>query len=239
MSEIKGQLRPIAVDSADRFTALIIGGSGKGKTSLLRTIPNDESICVMSAESGLLCVRDLVSSGRVQGFEITSFEDVREVYMHLHDLARKDNAPQWVFIDSLTEIAARCVEFMEKEYPNAKDAIKMWGSYTKAMTWLIKSFRDMKPYNVIFTCLDEVEKNENNVRFIGPAMPGKAIKERLPSYFDEVFYLDIFHPEEGDPKRLLVTQPYNQMPAKDRSGMLKTFELPDLGAIKTKILGGE
>lgn len=231
-------LHPIKTDSANRFTALIIGSAGKGKTSLLKTIPEDEPVCVLSAESGLLCVRDLVESGRIQGFEINSFTDMQDAYMELNDPAQKDTY-QWVFIDSLTEISAVAVKQMEQEFPNPKDSIKMWGMYTKRMTDLIKGFRDMQPYNVVFTCLDTIDSDELNRRYVGPNMAGKAVKEKLSSYFDEVFYLDIFTKEEtGESKRLLITQPVNQMPAKDRSGKLDVYELPDLGAIKTKIFGG-
>jgi len=230
-------LKPIENDSANRFTALVIGSAGKGKTSLLRTIPEDERVCVLSAESGLLCVRDLVESGRVEGFEISSFADLQDAYMHLMEPEQKE-AYRWIFIDSLTEVAARAVEQMEREFPNPKDAIKMWGQYSKRMTNLIKGFRDMAPYNVVFTCLDDVDRDELNRRFVGPSMPGKAVKQNLASYFDEVFYLDLFQPENEEPRRLLVTQPINQMPAKDRSGVLDTYERPDLGSIKTKILGG-
>ena len=231
-------LQPIKPDNANRFTALVIGSAGKGKTSLLRTIPEDEPVCVLSAESGLLCVRDLVESSRIQGFIISSFTDMQDAYMHLREEAEKGTY-RWVFIDSLTEISAVAVKQMEKEFPNPKDAIKMWGMYTTRMTDLIKGFRDLQPYNVVFTCLDTVDADELNRRFVGPNMAGKAVKEKLSSDFDEVFYLDIFTKDEtGESRRLLVTQPINQMPAKDRSGKLKTYESPDLGAIKTKILGG-
>lgn len=230
-------LQPIKTDSANRFTALVIGSAGKGKTSLLRTIPEDEAVCVLSAESGLLCVRDLVESGRVQGFEINSWADMQDAYLELHG-AKGNPAYQWIFIDSLTEIAALLVKQMEKEFPDKKDAIKMWGMYTSRMTELIKGFRDMQPYNVVFTCLDSTEADENNVRFTGPSLQGSAIKQKLPSYFDEVFYLDVFPTEEDPTRRLLITQPVNQKPAKDRSGKLNVTESPDLTAIKTKILGG-
>ena len=59
-------LKPIVAEKVDRFTALVIGEAGIGKTSLLRTIPEEDKVCVLSAESGLLAVRDLVKAGRVE-----------------------------------------------------------------------------------------------------------------------------------------------------------------------------
>jgi hypothetical protein len=76
-------LRPIAKENVQRFTALIIGEAGIGKTSLIRTIPDDEKACIISAESGLLCINDLVQSGKVEGFEIGSFSEMKEAYQFL------------------------------------------------------------------------------------------------------------------------------------------------------------
>ena len=81
-------LRPITVQSANRISALVVGPAGIGKTSLLRTLCgqtfNDgkwektgeaEKVFVLSAESGLLCVRDLIQSGDVKGCEIGSLKE--------------------------------------------------------------------------------------------------------------------------------------------------------------------
>jgi len=228
-------IKPITAQSADRMTCLVIGGFGKGKTSLLRTIPENQDVFVVSAESGLLCVRDLVVSGRIQGCEVSTFADMKDVYRML---VSPDHIKRfkWVFVDSLTEIASRCVEALKKEYPNGKDAIKMWGVYSERMTGLIKAFRDIPNYNVVFTALDTVSQDENNRRYIEASIQGQRVKEMLPSYFDEVFYLEIVKDEDGNDVRRLVTQPIENLPAKDRSGMLKTYEPPDLASIATKIM---
>lgn len=228
-------LKPITLESADRFTALVLGTAGKGKTSLLRTIPEEDRVCVLSAESGLLCVRDLVKSGRVEGWEITSFEDIREAFAILNKPESKELF-KWVFIDSLTEIAGRCVEAMKVKHKSSSDTFKLWGEYSESLVKMIKGFRDMKPYNVVFTCLVESDKDANNIMYWSPLMPGKEIKKMLDSFFDEVFYLDIFQGEDGQPTRALITQPIQKYPAKDRSGALDLYERPDLSIIKKKIL---
>lgn len=228
-------IKPITAQSTDRMTCLVIGGFGKGKTSLLRTIPEEERSIVISVESGLLCVRDLVVSGRVEGFEITEWKDVYEVFgILVSDKYR--SRYKWAFIDSLTEIAALCVVALKKEFPNPKDAIKMWGVYSERMTEMIKAFRDMPHYNVVFTALDEVSTDELGRRYTEASMQGKKVKELLPSYFDEVFYLDIFKDDEGNDVRKFVTQPIDDLPAKDRSGKLDVYEEPDLSKIAGKIM---
>ncbi len=228
-------LKPISPDSANRITSLIVGEAGIGKTSLLRTIPEKERVCVISAESGLLAVKDLVSSKIVTGFEADSFSDMREAYQLLTSNDDFKNQYQWIFIDSLTELSSRCVEAMKVKYPSKSDSFPMWGEYVDLMTQMIKSFRDIDHYNVVFTCLPSIEKDDSNRRYVGPAVAGSSLKERLTSYFDEVFYMTTQKNADGNDHRVFITQPWERYPAKDRSGKLNLIEKPNLGYIKNKI----
>ena len=196
-------LKPINIDTSNRFTAMVIGPAGIGKTSLIKTIPNDEKVCVLSAEAGLLCIRDLVRSGKVEGYEISSFAEMSEAYNLLVQNDEMKKRYKWVFIDSLTEISARCVEAMKAKYPNKADSFALWGEYNDIMTGLIKGFRDLKDYNVVFTCLDQSEKDELNRRFVGAQISGSALKDRLISYFDEVFYYSFLKAQDGSDYRAL------------------------------------
>jgi hypothetical protein len=231
-------LKRIEADTADRMNCLVIGPAGIGKTSLLRTIPASEKVCVISAESGLLCVRDLVRNGTVEGWEVGSFADMTEAYMLLAQNAEVKGRYRWVFIDSLTEISARCVESMKAKYPQRSDSFAMWGEYNDLMTGLIKGFRDLRDYNVVFTSLEQVEKDDLNRRYVAPQVSGASLKDRLVSFFDEVFYYTFVKGADGADVRALLTQPYDRYPAKDRSGKLTLAETPDLGAIKKKIFEG-
>lgn len=226
----------ITPESADRMTALIIGRAGIGKTSLLRTIPESEPVCTLSAEAGLLCVRDLVQSGQVTGLEIRSLAEFQEALAALKTDDWKA-AYRWIFIDSLTEIAARCVEEYQRRYPDKKDSFNLWGGYLDTMTALIKGFRDLTDYNVVFTCLESVDYDEVKRRHIAPDIQGRQLKERLTSYFDEVFYMTTLPDANGVEQRVFFTQPRPGQPGKDRSGKLSDIEHPDLASIKAKILG--
>ena len=114
----------------------------------------------------------------------------------------------------------------------------MWGEYSDKVTALIKAYRDLSAFNVIFTCLDSIEKDDLNRRFVGPSISGGTLKERLASFFDEVFYMVSLPDSEGRERRAFITQPWERFPAKDRSGKLAVVEAPHLGQIKSKILGG-
>ena len=247
-------LKPITPDSAERFCGLIIAPAGMGKTSLIRTVlgqewdieqkawvpkevQTNERVCVISAESGLLCIRDLIRQERVEGFEIETFADLKEAYDLLAmDPAMKDRY-QWVFIDSLTEISDRCNRHFKDKYPQKEKTFDRWEDYSLTMLTRIKGFRDLTDYNVVFTCLPTVDMDENKRRYIAPNVTGKGLKEILTSIFDEVFYMDVLTEEGGIEYRAFITGPHERFPGKDRSGKLALFEKPDLGWIKDKILG--
>jgi hypothetical protein len=243
-------LKPISEQSVERICALVVGRYGLGKTSLIRTVLGQEYIdgkweqvnetgeraCVLSAESGLLAVRDLVKSGMVEGYEIASLAEFKEAYSLLAGTPEMKDRYSWVFIDSLTEISQRCDSVMREKYPDAAKTFKRWDDYSDTMIRTIKCFRDLADYNVVFTCLETIDKDESNRRFAAPDVVGKGLKEKLPSFFDEVFYMRLMTDDQGNEHRVLYTQPVNEWPAKDRSGKLAMIEKPNLLELKNKIL---
>ena len=250
-------LQRITAQSADRICALLIGPAGIGKTSQIRCLLGQdfqngawvqsgfqpEKVLVLSAESGLLCVRDLVASGQVEGFEVRSLADFQEGLRFCLSPDFRQAGYQWVFIDSLTEIAARCAEDLQKKYPSKSDSFKMWGEYSQTMTDIIKTFRDLGGVNVVFTCLLAVEKDDAGRRFPVPDISGSGLKQRLTSYFDEVLVmerlvLNVSNPEAPTMQEVLVFNTKNPVGlAKDRSGKLAETEYPSLLSVRNKILG--
>lgn len=248
-------LTKIHAGSADRICALVIGPAGIGKTSQIRCLLGQdyqngqwvqtrlepERVCVLSAESGLLCVRDLVADGRVEGYEIRSLDDFKEALrLCLAPDFRKHY--KWVFIDSLTEISARCAESLQAKYPNKADGFKMWGEYNSTMTDIVKAFRDLPGVNVVFTCLVAFEKDEFQRRHPVPDVAGSGLKGRLTSYFDEVLVMDKVTVASGSPDAPTETtaivfktrEPVGL--AKDRSGKLAETEYPNLLTLRNKVL---
>lgn len=250
-------LTRITATSANRVCALLAGPAGIGKTSQLRCLLGQdyqngqwiqtelkpEKVFVLSAESGLLCVRELVEAQMIDGFEVRSLAEFKEALAYCYSTEFQNAGFQWLFIDSLTEIASRCVEDMQARFPNKADSFKMWGEYNTVMTDIIKKFRDMPKINVVFTCLISVDKDDVGRRYLAPDIPGSSLKNRLPSYFDEVFYMQRQEVTVGGDAENPVTENrlvFNvQEPAglaKDRSGKLAPQEYPNLLMIRNKIL---
>ena len=243
-------LRPITPETATRLACLVIGPAGIGKTSLLRTICGQkfsnansaweplegitpEKAVVLSAESGLLCVRDLVQRGEIEGFEIGGIEDFQEAQRLCLSPEFKNKGYRWIFIDSLTEIASRCARRLADKYPGKNDTFKLWGEYDQMMTDIVKAFRDLTDYNVVFTCLEETRVTENGT-VTTPAVEGSKLKNRLTSYFDEVFHMERVPDGNGSTRVAFATQRPVGM-AKDRSGRLTAYEAPNLLYIQQQI----
>lgn len=228
----------------DSLSFLTYGQSGAGKTSLAKTFPDVSKTCVISLENGLRSISD----SNISVYDCTVDANGKEMERHvrhdkfLHALKifqgqeLKDKY-KYLMIDSLTEIAQNLVEKVKLIYPDKKDSMKLWGDYNDAMLNIVKSIRDLKGYTIVVTALDKVDKDEFNRRFHAVDIAGK-ISDRLPAFFDEVFYLGQF--EINDKKEiLLLTQNYETYVAKDRSGKLDLFEKPDLKTIITKIVSHE
>lgn len=219
-----------------KLKALIGGYSGAGKTTLAGTV--DGACLVISAESGLLSLAgkdvDFIdiskdAKGEVIADPSKRIERLGEIFKWLYAGTKYKS----VFLDSLSEMGELLVSKCQKDFPDRKDSFPMWGEYNKLMRAMIKNFRDL-PYHVYMTCIIEPDKDQNGKRYMSFDIQGK-ISEKLPQYFDEVFYLMV---NEDGTRKLYTKATDTLRHAKDRSNKLDAVEAPDLGHIVRKILGG-
>lgn len=214
----------------NRAAILVVGESGCGKTSLCRHFPN---AAFLSMEAGELCLKKYDYKPALRA-TINSTEDLSSVF---GELVNGIDGIDTVFVDSLTEMGDMLLSELKEDpkYADPKQTLKMYGTYNEIMTKIIKSYRDMGKYTVIFTCLEERAKDglESYEDF---NIPGNSVKNMLKSYFDIVLHMKSYKDEAGNDKRVFLTSSSLSRLAKDRSGILNEVEDADLGVIINKVL---
>ncbi len=224
--------------SAQKIKAIIYGLSGNGKTTLAKTL-TEYSPLILSLEGGLLSlagtninVIDMTLDDEGKLVPVVSrHERIKEAYKFLLTDEAKSKY-KTIFIDSLTEIAQAIHAMVLSEFPDRKDALPMWGAYNTRMRELIRAFRDIPGYHVVFTCLSRIEKDETTGKKNAAFDCQGGIADRLPGFMDLVMYLKI----DSEGKRELLCHPTDSVLAKDRSSKLAKVEPADLGFIFNKIL---
>ena len=217
------------------------GFSGAGKTYQARYLKDFKPL-VISAESGLLSLQgagiDYIDISKDDSGALIPrdqrWKRLEDVYAYVQkpDTMAKYNL---LYIDSLTEISQVYFDHFHKAFPERKDSLVLYGELGRKMRDIIKKFRDIPHYHVVFTCLTVVDKDETTgKRFLGFDLVG-GIKDKLAQYFDLVLILRA----NADGKRELICQANDTANAKDRSGRLGAIEAGDLGAVFKKTLTSE
>lgn len=222
----------------NKIKCVISGFSGSGKTTQAKTLKPYKPL-VVSAEAGLLPLSgtgiDFIDitkddSGNLIPKELR-IKRLMDVYKYiLTDEAKAKYG--LIYIDSLTEISQVLFDHLRKEYPERKDNLVLYGDLGQKTRDVLKAFRDVPHYHVVFTCLTVVDKDESGKRFTAFDMIG-GIKDKLPGFFDEVLYLRV----NAEGQREFVCNQTESIIAKDRSSKLAAVEVGNLGAVFSKILG--
>jgi len=220
------KLKSTASLHAEGVKVLVYGQAGAGKTSLIKSLP---SPITLSAEGGLLAL----AGSDLPYIEIASMDDLREAFAWCRD---SDEAKQFasVALDSISEVAEVVLAFEKRQ---TKDGRQAYGELNSTMQELIRAFRDLPGRNVYMSAKLDKSQDEMGRMLYAPAMPGRALGQGLPYFFDEVLALRVERDSEGVTHRALLCDSDGSWVAKDRSGKLDQWEAPDLGAIIRKIGG--
>jgi ABC-type oligopeptide transport system ATPase subunit len=230
----------------ERFVALVVGESGIGKTSLAKTLPDHKRVLIVSAESGLLCLQgtdiDVITVDKLNPWKKP--KDAKEngtyamtdIYMALMKDEYKKKY-DYIFIDSITEISEMLLADLKIDpvILASKNGYEVWNKYSERMTHLIKGFRDLAPYSVIFTCLNTFEKDGVEMRE-DFKLQMAGIRDSVKAWFDLVLKYETFEHEDKVFRKLITDTTVNRL-SKDRSGRLKPYEEANLSSIITKVLG--
>lgn len=204
----------------------VYGASGTGKTTLAATLP---APFIISIESGMMSLRKHSFNGLIA----TNMQDFKDAYTWV---TQSQEARQFhsVMIDSVSELAEK---ILEQKLLTNKDGRKAYGEMQQEIVPYIKGFRDLPGKNVVMTFKEEYVKDDvTGMMKWAPSMPGRQLIKDVPYWFDEVFR-SLVHVDQATGRRthFLQCQRTGADEAKDRSGVLETYEPSDLSAIFAKI----
>jgi hypothetical protein len=241
----------------------IIGPSGVGKTSLLRTLSAEmlASTAFVDIEAGDIAVADLpVTSVRPRTWgECRDLACVlggpnpalppTAAYSEAHYAEVMKN-PELVklvpfttlFVDSLTATAR--LSFAAAEIaPEAtsdrgrKDLRAIYGLHARGMLGWLNQLQHAREKTVIFVAVLEKNTDELNISTWQPQIEGAKTGRELPAILDEIITMQWIDFGNRKPVRCFVCTNPNPWgyPAKDRSGRLEQLEPPNLGALIEKL----
>jgi len=264
--------KPLKIISADErlaeksgAKALIVGPSGVGKTSLLRTLSAKmlASTLVVDIEAGLIAVKDLqFASVRPRRWDecrnlacvlggpnpaLPSTAAYSEA--HYNEVMKNPELAALasysiLFIDSVTAASRLCFAHSELA-PEAftdrgrKDLRAIYGIHGRGMLGWFHQFQHARERTVIFVAVLEKNTDELNISTWQPQIEGAKTGRELPAIVDEIITMQWIDFGDRKPVRAFVCTNPNPWgyPAKDRSGKLEQLEPPNLGPLVEKLTG--
>lgn len=240
---------------------VLLGKSGIGKTTQLKTLPEDKTLFV-DLEAGDLAVKDW----RGDCVRPTTWPEFRDLVVFLAgpNPALPPEAPysqahyahvceqfgdpaqlakyDCYFVDSIT-VLARLALIWAKTQPQAvsdrtgkPDTRGAYGLLGSEMLGALMHLQHARGKNVVFVAILDERLDDFNRKVFVPQIEGSKTAAELPGIVDEVVTLAEIKAEDGASYRAFVTHTVNPygFPAKDRSGQLEMLEPPNLLALIEK-----
>jgi len=242
--------------------AAIFGASGRGKTTLLRTL-NGTTTLFYDLEAGDLAIEGLA----VDTIRPRTWKECRDFAVfiggpnpalrkdqpysedHYEAVCAKYGDPavlekyDTIFVDSITVAGRLCFQWCKgqpeamSEKTGKPDVRGAYGLHGREMIAWLTHLQHTRAKNVIFVGILDEKLDDFNRKVFVPQIDGSKTGLELPGIVDEVLTLTSLPDDKGVPQRVFVCHTQNSWgyPAKDRSGRLDLLEPPHLGQLIEKI----
>lgn len=136
--------------------------------------------------------------------------------------------------DSSSDTAEVILNISKKSKSDPRQA---YGDMAEIIAEYFKKFQQIPGKHVCVTAkMGTLQDGVSGAVMNGPDFPGKSLSPGSPYWLDECFKLCVAtDPATQKSYRYLQTQPDQSNHAKDRSGCLDTFEIPDLSVLIQKM----
>ena len=206
-----------------KTTLALFGPSGVGKTTLLKTLPAAETLC-LDLEAGLKSVQDW----RGDSISIRRFDDAADIgcliggfdpaapaegffsdghYRYLSetypDLAARIAGKRIIFVDSITDLTRQAMAWAKtrpeafSEKSGKPDVRGAYGLLAREVIALLKHLQHAPGKTVIFVGILERVVDEFNREHWQPQMEGGKAGRELPGIVDQVISMSLFEPDPG------------------------------------------